>query len=62
MRDASVVTEWKLGQRATVADLMFTGGKPEMVISAGEVVENVAVPPAGGCVVAVMLKLDNVNE
>ncbi len=62
MRDASVVTEWKTGARATVADLILTGGKPEMVISAGTVTDNVAVPPSGGCVVAVMLKLDGVSE
>ena len=37
-------------------------GPPEMVISAGEVVDNPAVPPAGGCVVAVSLKLDGMTE
>ena len=29
-----------------------------MVIATGSVVENVAVPPAGGCVVSVMAKMD----
>ena len=32
--------------------------RPQMVISTGTVVDNVAVPPAGGCVVSVMVKLD----
>ncbi|MCL5098059.1 MAG: hypothetical protein M1608_11145, partial [Candidatus Omnitrophica bacterium] len=31
---------------------------PQMLVSTGTVVENVAVPPAGGCVVSVMIKLD----
>ena len=33
-----------------------------MIISAGEVLENVAVPPAGGCVVSVMVKFDGVSD
>ncbi len=32
--------------------------RPRMIISAGTVLENVAVPPAGGCVVSVMVRLD----
>ena len=33
-----------------------------MIISAGEVLENVSVPPAGGCVVSVMVKFDGVTD
>ena len=63
MRDAVPRTVWKTGQRATVADVILQqDGPPEMVISAGEVVDNPAVPPAGGCVVAVSLKLDGMTE
>ena len=62
-RDATPVPFWKIGQRVTVADVLLPEGeKPEMLISAGEVVENVSVPPSGGCVVAVMVRVDGVNE
>jgi hypothetical protein len=63
-RDAVPVPQWRVGQRVTVADVEF-GGKlprPRMVISAGKVVANVAVPPAGGCVVSVMVELDGVRD
>jgi len=65
MRDAVPVPEWRAGQRVTVADFL-PGEKPnqppEMIISAGEVVGNIAVPPSGGCVVSVSLKLDGVSD
>jgi len=62
-RDAVPVPTWKIGQRMTSADIVL-GNKekvPEMIISSGEVVKNVSVPPSGGCVVSVMVKLDDVN-
>jgi len=63
MRDAVPRTIWKTGQRVTVADVILQQqGPPEMIISAGEVVDNPAVPPKGGCVVAVALKLDGMTE
>ena len=61
-RDAVPRTIWKVGQRVTVADVLLESPVPRMVISAGEVTDNIAVPPAGGCVVAVGLKLDGVSE
>lgn len=63
-RDAVPVPQWRIGQRITVADVEF-GGKlprPRMIISSGKVVANVAVPPAGGCVVSVMVELDGVPD
>jgi hypothetical protein len=36
--------------------------KAQMIASAGKVVENIAVPPAGGCVVSVMVELDGVRD
>ena len=33
-----------------------------MIISAGEVLKNIDVPPAGGCVVSVMVKFDGVTD
>ncbi len=67
-RDAVPRPYWRIGQRVTVADVILaskndltkqgTDGTPQMVISTGSVVDNVAVPPAGGCVVSVMVQLD----
>ncbi|MCB9767594.1 MAG: hypothetical protein H6752_05305 [Candidatus Omnitrophica bacterium] len=60
-RDAVPVPQWRSGQRATVTDLLLpknSEGKPEMIIATGDVVGNIAVPPAGGCVVSVSLKMD----
>ena len=77
-RDATPHTEWKLGQEVTVADIVSvadgtygnlevspTGEKKQkmgMLISTGQVVDNVSVPPAGGCVVSVMVELDGVSS
>ena len=64
-RDAVPRTMWRVGQRMTSADIIIDekGDKqPEMIISSGVVVDNVAVPPAGGCVVSVMVKLDGVTD
>jgi hypothetical protein len=67
-RDAVPRPRWPLGQRVTVVDAILPAAQEytrdrvvnaaQMVIGTGTVVENVAVPPAGGCVVSVMLKLD----
>lgn len=47
----------------TSADLILReGGTPQMIVSTGTVIENVAVPPAGGCVVSVMVELDGVDD
>lgn len=66
MRDAVPRPEWRIGQRVTVAVI---GGlndpnrlTPHMYISSGSVPENVAVPPSGGCVVSVSVKLDGVTD
>lgn len=60
-RDAVPVTRWRIGQRVTVADVLLPAGgktRAQIIASAGAVTENVAVPPAGGCVVSVAVKLD----
>lgn len=67
-RDAVPRPLWRLGQRVTVADVILpvrkdparaeSAGPSQMVIGTGSVVDNVSVPPAGGCVVSVMVKLD----
>jgi hypothetical protein len=64
-RDAVPVPQWKLGQRVTVADVILPAAarpKPQLIASAGKVVENIAAPPAGGCVVSVAVKLDGDPE
>jgi len=75
-RDATLKPEWRLGQTVTVADIIlpvaqtslrkpwvdYTEGKPKMLISTGEVVAQKSVPPAGGCVVAPMVKLYGVES
>jgi hypothetical protein len=64
-RDAVPVPRWNIGERITVADVLLRdreNPKPQMAISAGKVVENVSVPPAGGCVVSVMVELDGSPE
>jgi hypothetical protein len=63
VRDATARPVWKIGQRVTSADVLLAGdAPPKMIISAGEVLENVSVPPAGGCVVSVMVKFDGVSD
>ena len=64
-RDATPRPTWRVGQRVTVASVELAKqdqAAPRMIMSAGEVVENVSVPPAGGCVVSVMVKLDGVDD
>jgi hypothetical protein len=64
-RDAVPVPVWKVGQRVTVADVLLSAeskGRPRLIASAGKVTENIAVPPAGGCVVSVAVKLDGDPE
>jgi hypothetical protein len=67
-RDAVPRTLWRVGQRVTIADVLLgrevkkagaeTDPPPQLVIGTGKVVDNLSVPPHGGCVVSVMLKLD----
>jgi hypothetical protein len=72
-RDAVPRTIWREGQRVTLADVLLPSehtdkqasgevARPKMVIGTGSVVDNVSVPPAGGCVVSVMLKMDGTPD
>jgi len=64
-RDAVPRTMWQHGHRITVVDVQPSGTderRPQMIISAGEVVDNIAVPPSGGCVVSVSVRLDGVSD
>ena len=64
MRDATARPVWKVGQRITCACVVpgDAATPTQVIISAGEVLKNVAVPPAGGCVVSVMVKFDGVSD
>mgnify|MGYP006287716753 FL=1 len=73
-RDAVPRTLWKKGQRVTSVDLLpgkvrdsSDGARrveesSKVLISAGTVLENMDVPPSGGCVVSVKVKFDGNQE
>lgn len=64
-RDAVPIAHWRTGQRVTIADVEPSENSkvpPRMIISAGTVVDQVSVPPAGGCVASVRVKLDGVSD
>jgi hypothetical protein len=65
-RDAVPRTLWRVGQRVTSIDLLpgkADGSSPSQVlISAGIVLDNMNVPPSGGCVVSVKVKFDGRQE
>jgi hypothetical protein len=62
-RDAVPRTIWKKGQEVTCLDVLPADdnnrNRSELLISAGKVVENMSVPPSGGCVVSVKVKFDD---
>ena len=61
-RDAVPRTLWRKGQRVTSLDVLTrdenSGRKTKLLISAGTVLDNIDVPPSGGCVVSVRVKFD----
>jgi hypothetical protein len=60
-RDATIQTLWQPGHEVTSLDVEGTKAKSgtyRLLIQSGKVLENISVPPAGGCVVAVMVKFD----
>jgi hypothetical protein len=64
-RDAVPRPTWKVGQRMTVAIVEprnLAAPALHMYISSGTVLDNVSVPPSGGCVVSVTAKLDGVTD
>ena len=63
-RDAVPRPLWKIGQRATAIDVLpgQADRKSVVLISAGTVIENMDVPPSGGCVVSVKIKFDGGQE
>ena len=60
-RDAVPRTLWRVGQRVTSADVL-PGNPSKVLIAAGRVLANVDVPPAGGCVVSVMVAFDDMAD
>jgi hypothetical protein len=69
-RDAVPRKLWRIGHRVTSIDLLPGKGNgtkkgdtpSQVLISAGSVLENMDVPPSGGCVVAVKVKFDGHQE
>jgi hypothetical protein len=65
-RDAVPRTIWGKGQRITCMDFLPAGEveqvRSQMLISTGVVEDNMNVPPSGGCVVSVKVKLDEGHE
>ncbi len=63
-RDATMRPVWRVGQPVTCTDVLpGSEQRPaKMLISTGKVVDNVSVPPAGGCVVSVMVELEGVKD
>lgn len=61
-RDAVPRTLWRKGQRVTSLDVLpgdeNAGRKTKLLISTGTVLDNIDVPPSGGCVVSVRVKFD----
>jgi L-fucose isomerase-like protein len=64
MRDAVPRPLWEIGRRATCVDVLpgEKGQRSVVLVSAGTVVQNMDVPPSGGCVVSVKVKFDGGQE
>jgi len=60
-QDATGRTLWRKGQRVTAVDVQL-GERTKMLVSVGTVLDNIDVPPAGGCVVSVRVKFDGEQE
>lgn len=60
-RDATARPHWPAGQRVTMADVVIgSNEKPtEIIAAAGNVMDNISAPPAGGCVVSVRVKFES---
>jgi len=61
-RDAVPRTIWKTGQKITMLDFFPAKERSQLLFSTGRVVENLNVPPSGGCVVSVKYKMDSEQE
>jgi hypothetical protein len=64
-RDATTRPLWRPGQRVTCLDVLPMGHRQnedgtatKLLISAGTVIDNLDVPPNGGCVISVRVKFD----
>jgi hypothetical protein len=60
-RDAVPRTIWKLGQKITLLDFLPDKERSQILFATGTVVDNLSVPPSGGCVVSVKYKMDGVQ-
>jgi hypothetical protein len=65
-RDAVPRTLWRKGQRITCLDVLPADNgdavPTKFLISSGTVVDNMSVPPSGGCVVSIKAKMDGTQK
>lgn len=61
-RDAVPRTIWEKGRRITMLDFTPAKERSQLLFSTGMVVDNLDVPPSGGCVVSVKYKMDGEQE
>ncbi len=61
-RDAVPRTLWKTGQRITLLDFFPEEKRSKLLFATGTVIENLSVPPSGGCVVSVKYKMDGEHD
>jgi len=61
-RDAVPKTIWKPGQKVTMLDFIPNEKRSQLLFSTGLVVDNMSVPPSGGCVVSVKYKMDSEQD
>ncbi len=61
LRDVTTETRWKKGQRVTSLDV-YPGSPSKLEIGTGEVIDQLSVPPHGGCVISVNVQFDGVQK
>jgi hypothetical protein len=60
--DATIVPQWKVGQKVTAIDVTNKEDQTEINLFTGSVMDNISVPPNGGCVVCVRYSIDGIRN
>jgi len=61
--DATIVPRWREGQKVTAIDVIQQKGEQSQIhLFTGTVMDNISVPPNGGCVVSVRFKIDGIES
>jgi hypothetical protein len=61
LRDVTTETLWERGRRVTSLDV-YPGSPSKLEVATGEVIDQLSVPPHGGCVISVNVKFDGVER